>query len=439
MKQHDKIERPFARGIARLWLIALLMGGGFLGGGVYWAFHAAVGGAVIAQGRVTVETSVKQIQHSDGGYIAEILVREGDIVAPGQTLIRLDRTRLQAEMAVIVDQLNTAIATEARLMAETGELTDYVIAVEDMAFVAAGQRFDRLLAAQRRLLATREASVAGRVAQLSEQVLQTEEQIDGLQAQLASTETEIALIASELESQQSLLARGLTVQPRVSALLRERAQIEGRRGTLSSEIARARLAISELRIQALQVRDDTLRTALEDLSGVRQEKARLIQARITTEDQLNRLDIRTLEAGVVHDMQVSTVEGVIAPGQVLMSIIPQQDDLVIDAQLATSDIDQVYAGQAATLMFTSFNMRTTPQIDGTVVRVSPDVSIDDATGRAFYRARLAIPHEEVARLGDNAIVPGMPVDAFLRTEDRTVVTYLSQPILDHLDRAFREE
>jgi HlyD family secretion protein len=439
MAKPDTLEKPFARGILRLWGTALLIIAGFLGGGVYWAFNAAVGGAVIASGRVTVETSVKQIQHSEGGYVDEILVKEGSHVDAGQILIRLDRTSAVAELAVVVDQLNAAIATEARLIAETGDMQDYVIAEEDMVFVASGEKFDRVMQSQRRLLETRQASMTGRIGQLAEQVSQTEEQIAGLGAQLAANDTELALVASELSDQESLLDRGLVVGSRANVLRRNMAQIEGQRGTLASEIARARLSISELQLQALQLRDDARRDALEEMARVQQEKARLIQMKITAEDRLKRLDVRTVQAGVVHDMQVFTVDGVIGPGQVLMTIIPQQDDLVVETRLATADIDQVYEGQPATLMFTSFNMRTTPQIEGSVVRVSPDVSIDDATGDTYYRARISISPQEAARLGENEIVPGMPVDAFIRTNERTVVSYLIQPITDHMNRAFREQ
>lgn len=439
MASEKGLDAPYKKGLRKLSSFAVLMIIVLFGGGILWAARASIGGAVIAPGQVTVESNAKQIQHSEGGYVSEILIKEGDRVEAGDTLIRLDATRAEAELAIVTDQLNELVASEARLLAETADRTEFSIADGDRIYILPGEKFDRVMEAQDALLKARQTSITGQVRQLTEQIAQTREQIAGLKAQVTATDLELSLINEELIDVERLLSQGLVTEMRANALRRDKAKIEGERGVLIADIARARLAISEREVQKIRVADDARRQSLEQLQQIRLEKARLIQRKIAAEDRLRRLDIKTAQSGIVLDLQVHTVDGVIQPGEVLMSIVPREDQMVIEARVAPTDIDQVYQGQEARLMFSSFNMRTTPELHGTVLRVSPDVSLDEATGLPFYRARLQIAPGQLERLGNNEIIPGMPVDTFIRTEARTVAAYLIQPIMDHMNRAFREE
>lgn len=438
MKLGKEKSPSFRSEIFKLWIFSLFLAVGLLGALIYWAFSAQIGGAVIASGRVTVESNVKTIQHSEGGYISEILVKDGDRVDANQVLIRLDQTDAVAELAVVIDQLNAAIAIEARLLSEADDFAHYEIANEDMLLVVPSDKFYRFEHVQKKLLETSKASFDGRSQQLTEQIHQTQEQALGLESQLQAIDMELALVSKDLERLQKLRDQGMVVEERLTTLRRSKVRLQGERGAVSSEVARSLLSISELRLQELQLQDDTRRNALSELETVRQEKLRLIQLKVKAENRLQRLDIRTPQAGIVHNMQISTLDGVVKSGEILMSLLPDQDTLVVEARLLPTDIDQVFVGQTATLMFTSFNMRTTPQLNGTVSRVSPDISLDDATGEAYYLVRLTIPLEELGRLRDQQIVPGMPVDAFILTGERTLINYIVQPIMDHLQRAMRE-
>lgn len=439
MNAEETISKPFATGMRRLCILSVLVLTGALGGAGYWAVSAAVGAAVISEGQVVLEGNTRQIQHTDGGYISELLVTEGDYVAAGQTLVRLDPTRARATLSAVSDQLNAVIAIEGRLVAESVDRAEYMIAEEDITHAQPGEKFDRLLHAQQLLLNSRRISVQGRMKQLEEQKVQVQEGINALEAQLQAATTERDILEDEQARQQILAKRGLVTSSQIAALQSQSAQLDARVATLMSEVSQSRLLLGEIDLQALQLRDDTRRDVLEELASVRREKARLIQEKIAAEHQLARLTIRTSQSGIVHDLQVSGLDEVIRPGQTLMTIVPQDDDFVIEARVSPRDIDQVYVGQSASLNFTSFNMRTTPSIDAAVLRLSPDVAIDEASGQPFYRASIAIKPDQVDRLGSSSIVPGMPVTAFLRTSERTVADYIWQPIADHLERAFREE
>lgn len=432
-------ELLYGDGLHRLTRLALILLAVIFGGGTFWAATAGVEGAVISPGQVTVESSAKTIEHSDGGYVASIHVSEGDAVEEGQLLLQLDPTRAATELAVATDTLNELVATEARLIAESlGEIS-FSISERNMAFVELNDDFNATVTAQQVLLEARQTSVAGQHKQLSEQILQFEKEIVGLEAQVAASDEELDLITDELAGLERLLRRRLVAKARVNEMRREKSRMQGQRGELISEIARSRLAISEREVQKIRVVDDARTQTLQQLQQVRVEKARAVQEKIAAENRLSRLDVRTSRAGIVHDLQVHTIDGVIQPGDVLMSIIPREDALIVEARISPGDIDQIRQGQDARLIFSSFNMRTTPQLNGKVSRVSPDVSIDPVTGANFYTARLTLLDGERDRIGDNEIVPGMPVETFITTQKRTVAAYLLQPMTDHLRRAFREE
>jgi len=407
-------------------LLALIAAGG-IGG---WAANAEISGAVVSSGTVVVESNTKQVQHQEGGIVKEIRVQNGDTVKAGDLLIRLDDTVTRANLSVITKQLRELSAQEVRLVAERDGLDRIDFGTDvDVGPIEQGQVA---------LMEARRESVAGRKNQLEEQIRQFDKQIEGLTAQLEAKDVEIKLLDEELSDLSDLLAKNLVSKSRVTGLRRERARLQGEYGEFLSQIARSEQAISERRVQILQIEDSYRAEVLEQLQQVRSEIARLQEQRIGAEDQLTRVDIRAPQTGYVHQLAVHTIDGVIAPGETVMVIVPQEDQLLIETQVRPVDIDQLGTGQQATVRFPSFDQRTTPELKASLLTVSADLIMDERTGTGYYTARLLIPEEELAKLGGKALIPGMPVEAFMKTQDRTVLSYLVKPVTDQIAHAMRE-
>ena len=419
-----------------LWLalaLAVLLVAGFGG----WAAIFEISGAVIAPGTVVVETSAKKVQHQEGGIVGEILVRDGDRVDAGDLLLRLDDTVVKANLAIVSRQLDDLTAQEARLLAEIDgdEHITFPAALETRrgdAAVAIG------LKGQEDLLIARRTSLAGRRAQLNEQIGQYKEQIHGLAVQRDAKAEGIGLISAQIEDYQSLFDKGLVPESQLTALKRDRAELSGSHGGFIAEIAQAEQAISERRIQILQLDEEFREKVLTELQEVRAKIAQLEEQRIAAEDKLRRVEIRAPRAGFVHQSAVHTVGGVLGAGEVAMLIVPQEDVLLVEAHVQPTDVDDVHPGQIATLRLSSFDTRTTPELQAKVLTRSADLTKDPTTGMAYYTVRLAIPDEERAKLDGKVLVPGMPVEAFIETGMRTVASYFLKPLTDQFAKVFRE-
>ncbi|MEM1287387.1 MAG: HlyD family type I secretion periplasmic adaptor subunit [Pseudomonadota bacterium] len=424
---------------ARLCRVASIILIAFFGGGLAWATTASIEGAVVAAGRVVPEGNAKEIKHSEGGYVSEILVADGDFVDEGQVLLRLDAEQVEIEHRILSEQLDQLVAIEARLIAEQADETLVTVPADLLDLVDRGPAFESLLTGQEAVLMARQSSIDSQIQQFRQQTEQLQQQIAGLQAQSRATHEELALIEVELETTTHLRDEGLITEGRVTALRRERARLVGNQGVIIADIARANLTISELELRILNITDEARRTSLEALQQVQLDRARVAQQKTAAANRLSRLDIRTARAGIVHDLRVFTLDGLVQPGERLMSIVPKQGDLIIEAKVATTDIDQLFVGQLASLTFTGFNMRTTPVLQGRVDFVSPDVELDQTTGLFHYVAHVSIDGNQTERLGDHELLPGMPVEVFVRTKARSFGSYILQPLGDHLRRAFREE
>ncbi|MEM7213753.1 MAG: HlyD family type I secretion periplasmic adaptor subunit [Pseudomonadota bacterium] len=396
-----------------------------------------INGAVIAPGTIVVETNIKRVQHQEGGIIDQILVAEGQAVGAGDLLVVLDDTLASANLAIITTRLRELQAREARLKVERDGQRTLVLPLQ-----SAQERMDPEIAAilegQRTLLKARRASREGRKAQLAEQIRQLEEQIAGLAAQRDAKAEEIALIDQELEDLSGLRDKGLVLQSRVTALQRDKARLTGEWGGFISEIARARQAISERNIQVLQIDEEMRAEVVGELQAVRAEVAELTERKVAAEEQLSRIEIRAPRSGFVHQLAVHTVGGVIAPGEDLRLIVPEGDVLVIEVRVAPTDIDQLLPAQDAIIRLPSFDQRTTPELKAQIATVSADLMQDPQTGTAYYQVRLVLTDEEVARLDDRPMIPGMPVEAFVQTGARTILSYLLKPLADHVTYALRD-
>jgi HlyD family secretion protein len=401
-----------------------------------WAANTRFAGAVVAPGTLVVESDVKKVQHPTGGIVGRLLVREGSRVVAGDLLVELDQTTTLANLLIITDSLDEQTARKARLEAER----DDAATIDFSAFHDRGSepKIALLLSGEQKLFEFRRRSADGQKMQLRERIQQLREEIEGLSSQLKSKSREIALIEQELKGVRELWAKNMITITRVTALERDAARIEGEHGALQSHIAQSKGRINETELQILQI-DQQLKTEVaKDMGEVRAKSTELEERKIAAEDQLKRIYIRAPQDGVVHQLAVHTVGGVIGPGEMIMLIVPDSDTLMVEARIAPAEIDQIRLRARATLRFTALNQRTTPTIDGEVVRVSADIAQDPKTGQSFYTIRIAFVETELQRLGAVKLVPGMPVETFVQTDERTVLSYLLKPVDDQVARAFRE-
>lgn len=426
--QADGIARPLRLGLAICALCVLGLGG--FGG------LLEISGAVLGRGTVVVAGSSKKVQHPSGGVVGRILVQDGTVVRQGDVVIALDETLMRANLMILVRQLDELEVRQARLKAERdGDDTFTVSGRADDAEFAA------LLAAEHRLFEARREARAGQKAQLAERIAQLKQEVIGLQQQKEAKAHELTFVRRELEGANSLWEKGLYPVAKLTALKRDTARLVGDENLLLAQIAQARGRISETRLQIAQVEQDLRAEAMRELREAQGRVAELAERRAGAEDQLRRVELRAPQSGVVHQLSVHTVGGVIAAGETLMEIVPQEDDLVIEVKLAATDIDSVHKGQTAFVRFPSFNLRTTPQVEGTVQRISADIARDNAAHaqpQSYYIVRVTLSSEARVRLGGVALLPGMPAEVHLRTGDHSLLSYLVKPLRDQFATALRE-
>jgi HlyD family secretion protein len=432
------IARSVHRSAIRRYLLSVLLAGVLLIVGLGgWAATTQFSGAVVAPGTLVVESDVKKVQHPTGGIVGRLLVGEGHRVKAGDLLVRLDETTARANLSIITDSLDEQTARKARLEAERDD--DATIDFSGFSARVNEPKISRLTSGEQKLFEFRRRSAEGQKAQLRERILQLRQEIDGLSSQVEAKAREITFVMQELKGVRELWEKKLVAITRVTALERDAARLEGERGALQSSIAQSKGKISETELQILQIDQQIKTDVAKDLGEVRAKTTELGERKIAAEDQLMRIEIRAPQDGVVHQLTIHTVGGVISQGEPIMLIVPDHDRLLVEARIPPSEIDQVRLGAKATLRFTSFNQRTTPTIDGEVIRVSADISQDAKSGLSYYTVRIGFTETELRRLGEVKLVSGMPVEAFIQTDERTVFSYLVKPVNDQMARAFREK
>jgi HlyD family secretion protein len=412
--------------------IVLLVG---VGG---WACLTEIAGAVIAPGQLVVETDVKKVQHPNGGVISELRVRDGSPVKAGDVLIRLDETQTRASLDIVLKALDELAARRAREEAERDGTAAIAFPGALLDRAGGDPTVASLIEGERRLFSARTSGREGQKAQLRERVAQLHQEIAGLTTQAGAKEREIALINAELKGVRELYAKNLIPYARLTALERDAARLEGEQGQLVAATASARGKITETELQILQVDSDMRTEVGKDLSDIRGKWSELVEKRVAAEDQLKRVDLRAPQDGIVHQLTVHTVGGLVVPAEPAMLIVPSADQLAVEVRIQPQEIDNVTLDQRATLRFSAFNQRTTPEIEGAVTRVSADVSTDAKTGASYYTVRIGVPPAQRERLGGVRLVPGMPVEAFLQIGERSVLTYLTKPLSDQIAKAWRE-
>lgn len=428
----DPKTRWSTRGPIMLGILALFV---LVGGFGTWAVLAQITGAVIASGQIEVDRNRQVIQHPDGGVVAEIVVEEGDTVTEGDLLIRLDATDLQSELAVVEGQLFEIMARRGRLEAERDGSESIVF---DTILVAAPTG-PELMEGQIRLFEARLDSTKRATEQLDIQRAQIASQLDGIAAQQEALATQSTLIGKELGDQQKLLEQQLVQASRVLALQRDEANLLGQMGQLTATAAQAAERMTEIEIQVLTLNTTRREEAITRLRDLQYNELELSESRRTLSRQLDRLDIRAPVSGIVYGLQVFAPQSVIRPADPVMFLIPQDRPLVIATKVRPTDVDQIHVGQDAILRFSAFDQRRTPELLGTVTLVSADIFQNDQTGETYYQAEVRLNEGEISRLPeDMVLIPGMPVEAFVRTADRSPMDYLLKPLADYFAKAFRE-
>ncbi len=402
-----------------------------------WAVKTRIAGAIVASGQVAVEDSRQVVQHPDGGVIGEILVDDGDTVKAGDVLLRFDDTQVKSDLAVTTGQLYEISARKSRLEAERDAATAVTFAPL-LQQNATDPLVASLMKGQRNLFTARRDSLSREQALLNKKKTQIEDQIRGAEAQKTALQEQKTLISAELADEQALLAKGLSQATKVRALQREKARMEGALGELVATIAENRGKIAEIEIQILRLHSRLREDAITTLRDLQFREIALDEKRRSLLEKLQRMEVRAPVPGVIYGKKFFAVRSVVRPAEPILYIVPQDSRLVIKTRIPARHIDQVHIGQTASLRFSAFDTRTTPEISGTVTKVSPDVFTDSVTGATYYAAEILPDPGETDRLGDVKIVPGMPVQAFLKTRERTPLSYLLKPLADYFTRAFRE-
>lgn len=410
-----------------------------VGGFGTWAAMTNISGAIIATGRIEVDQNRQVVQHLDGGVVDAIAVEEGDSVTAGEVLVRLDPTSIASELAITESQLFEIMARRGRLEAERDDRLEIVFAplLHDMA--ATRPDVAELMQGQERLLVARTASVNNEIDQLEKRRGQIGNQVDGIESQRTALREQLSLIQQELTDQQSLLDRGLAQAARVLGLQREQARLAGQMGELAAQAAQAEGRVTEIDIEILKLATGRREEAITTLRDLQYRELELMEKRRALIERMKRLDITAPVSGVVYGLQVHTLRSVIRPADPIMYLVPQDRPLIINAQIEPIHIDKLYLGQDVTLRFSALDQNTTPELTGQVAQISADAFEDEGTRQSYYRAEIVLSEGEQARLPEGVtLIPGMPVETFIRTEDRTPLAYLVKPLSDYFTKAFRE-
>jgi HlyD family secretion protein len=403
-----------------------------------WAATAQLQGAVIAPGTLVVESNIKKVQHPTGGIVEEILVKEGSIVQAGQIVMRLDDTVTRATLGVVQSQLDELNALEARLLAER-EGADTMTFPIELVSRSQGNGVAAAIAGQERLFESRKQARTGQRAQLRERIAQINEEITGLIAQQEAKENEIKFIGEELVGVSHLYKQNLISIQRYMALQRERARLEGERGQFIAAIARARAKISETELQTFQLDQDFRTEVLKDLREAQGKIAELSERKTAAQDQLKRIDIRAPQSGIVNQLSVHTLGGVIDKGETVMQIVPVTDQLLVEAKVAPHDIDQVAPKAMTTVRIMAGNQRIITDLVGEVTYIGADLTREkEQPNQAYYLVRASIQEDQVRHLEGLKLVPGMPAEIFIQTHERTPLQYLLKPLREQISRTFRE-
>ena len=403
-----------------------------------WGAATKISGAIIAPGAIEVEGNRQVVQHLSGGVIAAIEARDGDSVEEGQVLVRLEGSQIRAELGIVEGQFFEILARKSRLSAERDGLEEIVFYPELIERAAVSPDLQELMAAQQQQFESRQQLREEESSQLEERKVQISNQIAGLESLQSANSLQIDLLSREIENQEQLLSQGLTQMTRVLTPQRELARLRGTEGQVEATIAENRGRIAEIEIERVRLVSELREEAISELRDLEFREIELRERRRSLLDQIDRLELRAPVAGIVYGSTADTLRGVIRPAEPVMYIVPKDIPLIVRTRVEAIHIDQVYIGQHATLRFSAFDMRTTPEVDGHVTALSADVFEDQNTGMRYYRADIQVDPGMQEKLGDKILLPGMPVEAYVTTAERSPLSHFVKPFTDYFNRAFRE-
>ncbi|MZR29695.1 HlyD family type I secretion periplasmic adaptor subunit [Sneathiella litorea] len=410
----------------------------FFGAFVGWAAFAPLGSAAIAQGVVSVEGNRKSIQHLEGGIVSEIIIKDGDFVKQGDVLIVLDEVQSKASMEIVRSRRAIALAQKARLIAERDGL-DEITFPEWLLERKDEPNIKEAMEGQQNIFESRRTSRNGQITILKQKAAQLEEEIKGLEGQVDSSDRQIALISDEIKDVDSLVKKNLAKRPRLRALQRNLAELSGNRSQNISRIAQTRQAIGEVELQINELTNALMDEVVAELKDVQSQIFDLAEQNRASEDVLDRTEIRAPTDGYVVNLQVHTTGGVIKPGETILDIVPDNVQLIVEAQVNTKDIDSVYIDATAQIRFPAFSQRFSLPAEGKVISVSADSLEDERTGNYYYLARVQIENLENAEIKVTQLRPGMQADVMILTGERTALDYFINPIILSFNRALRED
>jgi len=416
------------------YIVLLLLVGG-IGG---WSVFASLQGAVIAPAQITVKANMKMVQHLEGGIVSNILIEEGQAVKKNDVLVRLDKTKDAANLAALDSNLNELLASHGRLVAERDHENKITFDELLLERTKSNPAITQILKGQENLRKARQATLDGQTTQLKQRIEQLHQVVIGLDAQVKSKTRQIDLIKKELIDLGTLKEKGLVPQNRLLALEREQARIQGEYGELTANKARTQVQIGETEIQILQIQKEALSTVLTELRETSTQINQLKEQRTALADKLKRMEIIAPKSGIVHKLSVHTIGGVVAPGDPVLMIAPENAELILAARVDPADIDQIFKGQKANVRLSAFDQRTTPEVTGIVTLVSADATQDQPNTPPYYKVHIELPQDQRERLKGKELVPGMNAEAFIQTKSRPVFEYLLQPLTDQVRRAMRE-
>jgi HlyD family secretion protein len=424
------VRKPVTIGLITLFLLVGCFGA--------WSVMATITGAIVASGRIEVEQNRQIVQHPDGGVVESIHVTESQTVKAGDLLLRLDGAAIKSELAIVEGQFYEILARRGRLEAERDDKKAITFLPELVAIAANRADVAELIEGQRRLFSARAETLAQQANQLAKRSGQITSQITGIDAQANALTLQLGLINQERASQQELLDKGLAQASRVLALQRETARLDGQVGELTATRAQSEGRITEIDIEVLRLAASRREEANSQLRDIGYRELELAERRRALIERVARLDILAPVSGIVLGLQVTTPRAVLRPADPALYLIPQDRPLVIAAQVQPFHIDQISIGQPVTLVFSAFPSRTTPELSGHITVVSADALVDQRTQMSYYRVEIVPDEGEIEKLEGLTLIPGMPVEAFIRTDERTPLAYLLKPFTDYFARAFRE-
>lgn len=403
---------------------------------IAWLNLTMISGAVIATGQAVVRGKPKVIQSLDGGVVSEIFVHDGDVVSAGDVLLRFDPTLLTINLNIYRNRLVEVVAREARLEAEY--LGKSEVMPPRLPDGLDPDALSRHFIGQTEIFSARREVLEGKKEQLEERVRQFHNQITGVEGRIAAINEQLGYLAHELESVVALQRQGLARESQALELQRNQSALFGQLAEAEADLARIRNSIRDTELEILQAERQFKEDVVVELREVTSSHEELVLQIVTIEKQLERIEVRAPVDGVVHEMQVATIGGVVAPEGTILEVVPTSEGVEFELRVDPKSVDQVFVGQRARVVFPGFDLRALPEIFGSLAVVSPTSIMDRNTGQSYFRVTLTVPAAQLALLGDIELLPGMPVEAFLQTGERSVMSYLTKPLTDQLRRAFRD-